>query len=162
MRWGVLPSLVNLTSLAISYPDGLFPKLAARLIPEGVRALCLSGLDEHELMVSRDTDPVPHLIAYSMQELTFARLPASLRFVYLAHCEQWEPDTVKDIFYTVRVMRINDHFFTVKEEGNSAIAYAEPWPASRVRYYAEDWLEWFGCEDAVAVDLMLAAFHRTL
>ena len=39
--WGVLPTLVNLRTLKISYPADLAPGLAAWLIPRSVRALSL-------------------------------------------------------------------------------------------------------------------------
>jgi len=45
--WGVLPSLVNLKGLTITYPSDLTPGLASWLIPRSVHALAL------------EMDPIP-------------------------------------------------------------------------------------------------------
>jgi hypothetical protein len=50
--WGVLPALIGLRSLAITYPKDLAPGLAAWLIPRSVRALTLDYIS-----VARDYMP---------------------------------------------------------------------------------------------------------
>lgn len=42
--WGVLPSLVNLKGLTITYPKDLAPGLASWLVPRSVTSLSLDGL----------------------------------------------------------------------------------------------------------------------
>src|SRR6266550_6720541 len=61
--WGVLPSLVNLKTLKISYPSDLAPGLASWLIPRCVRALALT-LDLTNVFTGGTTnarDPIPFL-----------------------------------------------------------------------------------------------------
>ena len=61
--WGVLPSLVNLRALKISYPSDLAPGLASWLIPRSVRALALT-LDFTNMSNGGTTnarDPIPFL-----------------------------------------------------------------------------------------------------
>ena len=50
--WGVLPSLVNLKGLTITYPSDLTPGLAPWLIPRSVHALALEM--DHIPTASRD------------------------------------------------------------------------------------------------------------
>jgi hypothetical protein len=147
--WGVLPTLVNLTSLAISHLKEFPLSLAPWLIPKGTRVMILSGLEGDTLQVGSDTNPVHHLITYSMQSLE-SGLPATLHFVHLVGQVRGRISLRR--FPELRLFGVNHDFFTVKRGVKDATI--ERWPTSGIRYYAADWLEWLGCEDAITADLL--------
>ncbi|KAG6905851.1 hypothetical protein DXG01_000406 [Tephrocybe rancida] len=142
--WGVLPSLVNLRSLKITYPPDLTPGLASWLIPRSVLALALT-LD-HVPSPSRDL--VPFL------EQLRAGIPATMRYIGL-------PDllplrNVSAIvglgFPMVRVVRVGNSYFSVHRGEDGSVKELEPCPKRTVAYHCVEWLEWRGCEDACAWD----------
>ncbi|KAG5641529.1 hypothetical protein DXG03_004820 [Asterophora parasitica] len=142
--WGVLPSLVNLRKLKITYPPDLAPGLASWLIPRSVRALALT-LDR---VPSPSRDPVPFL------EQLRAGVPHTLRYIGL-------PDllplrnvsvVVGHGFPMVRVVRVGNSYFSVVRAEDGALRELEPCPKRTVAYHCAEWLEWRGCEDACSWD----------
>lgn len=67
--WGVLPSLMNLRGLAITYPRDLAPGLASWLIPRSVRALNL------DCVTLSTKDPIPFLNVSRISQLTDRNSP---------------------------------------------------------------------------------------
>ena len=76
-----------------------------------------------------------------------AGLPPGLRFIGLS---QFHVDDVVSVvengFPMVRLVRIDDTYFTVKHKNGGT--QIEEWPKDRVRYNLTEWLEWYGCEHA--------------
>ncbi|KAK0482964.1 hypothetical protein EDD18DRAFT_1200360 [Armillaria luteobubalina] len=128
--WGVLPSLTGLKGLGITYPRDLAPGLAAWLIPRSVVSLTLNGL------------------------VAGMRISAS-------GCLQvydFVAGIVEQGFPMVRVVRVASTYWTVHRKkksgrkGEDGGFELERWPVRRGRYHVSEWLEWFGCEDALGVE----------
>ena len=82
-----------------------------------------------------------------MQQLR-AGLPPGLRYIGLFQFNIEDPLQVISLgFPMVRVARIEDRYFSVKQLPNCAIQIEE-WPHQRTQYNVTEWLEWFDCEHA--------------
>ncbi|RDB17545.1 hypothetical protein Hypma_001187 [Hypsizygus marmoreus] len=138
--WGVLPSLINLKGLKITYPADLSPGLASWLIPRSVLALSLT-LD-HVPTSSRD--PIPFL------DQLRNGIPPSLRYIGLSDLLPLRnvSAVVTHGFPMVRVVRVGNGYYNVQREDDGTIRELEPWPKRTVMYHSAEWLEWLGCEDA--------------
>ncbi|KAL0960739.1 hypothetical protein HGRIS_005762 [Hohenbuehelia grisea] len=135
--WGVLPSLVDLKSLAITYPIDLSPGLASWLIPRSVLAL---NIDCVNLPMR---DPVPFL-----NQLRTG-IPPSLRYIGMTECPlRTISAIVEQGFPMVRLIRVGSNYWTVARSADDTVVELEQWPKRRVMYHASEWLEWLGCEDA--------------
>ncbi|EIN05199.1 hypothetical protein PUNSTDRAFT_47032 [Punctularia strigosozonata HHB-11173 SS5] len=146
--WGVLPSLPGLRGLGMTMPESVAPQLAMWLIPRGLRALSLWDFPTG--------DPVGFV-----QQLR-GGVPPTLKFVELDTAPSaMLPRIVQEGFPMVNVVCAGDTYWSVKQpkaedvpvgdsadgkEGNGLVL--ERWSERRVRYYAREWLEWYGCEDA--------------
>ncbi|GLB44437.1 hypothetical protein LshimejAT787_1700640 [Lyophyllum shimeji] len=142
--WGVLPSLVHLKSLKITYPPDLSPGLASWLIPRSVLALALT-LDH---VPSSSRDPVPFLEQFR------PGVPHALRYIGL-------PDllplrnisaVVGHGFPMVRVVRVGISYWSVLRGEDGSVRELEPCPKRTVAYHCVEWLEWRGCEPACTWD----------
>ncbi|PFH48197.1 hypothetical protein AMATHDRAFT_66092 [Amanita thiersii Skay4041] len=149
--WGVLPSLVNLTTLKITYPSDLAPGLAAWLIPRSIKALNLTL--EHGGTSSALRDPIPFL------DHLRPGVPSELRYIGLSQFPIRNVALIVEHgFPMVRVVGVANNYWTVKKHKKDVTTAShegvllemEQWPRRRVAYHAAEWLEWLGCEDAVA------------
>ncbi|KAK0216415.1 hypothetical protein IW262DRAFT_1400103 [Armillaria fumosa] len=140
--WGVLPSLTGLKGLGITYPRDLAPGLAAWLIPRSVVSLTLNGL------------------VAGMRDLRVG-VPPGLRFIGLDTSGMGTGEVagiVEQGFPMVRVVRVGSTYWTVHRKkksgrkGEDGGFELERWPVRRGRYHVSEWLEWFGCEDALGVE----------
>ncbi|KAJ7211270.1 hypothetical protein GGX14DRAFT_534642 [Mycena pura] len=134
--WGVLPSLVRLRTLTVSYPRDLAAGLAAWLIPRSVRALTLE-------YSAAPHDPVPFL------DQLRAGIPPLLRYVGLPDFSARSVGAVVDHgFPMVRVVHIGDAYWHVVRgaDGTVAEVYASAQKSAGAKL---EWLEWLGCEDAI-------------
>ncbi|EMD35159.1 hypothetical protein CERSUDRAFT_85863 [Gelatoporia subvermispora B] len=131
--WGVLPSLLNLTSLTATLPKDVAAAVAMWLVPRGVRALSLEA--------AANTDTVDFISQLR------AGLPPGLRYVGLSHFSI--DDAVVAVergFPMVKIARIEDEHYTVSwKDGKAQLT---EWPQGRTMYHAREWLQSFGCEDA--------------
>ncbi|KAF9497075.1 hypothetical protein BDN71DRAFT_1545874 [Pleurotus eryngii] len=136
--WGVLPSLVTLKSLSITYPLDLSPGLASWLVPRSVLALNL----DYEALPMRD--PVQFL-----NQLRIG-VPPSLRYIGLSDLTIRSPISaiVEQGFPMVRLIRVGSNYWTVVRNVDDTVVELEQWPRRRVLYHVSEWLEWLGCEDA--------------
>ncbi|KAG2032624.1 hypothetical protein BDR03DRAFT_903493 [Suillus americanus] len=135
--WGVLPSLINLRSLCITYPRDLSPSLAGWLIPRSVRALTM------EIMVP----PAEDLLLFINQ--LRPGVPPLLTFVGMTNFPIRSVINVIDHgFSNVRLVRIDDSVCSVIRLDDGSIEI-EQWPYRRVKYHTAVWLESLGCEDAI-------------
>ncbi|KAJ7152259.1 hypothetical protein C8R43DRAFT_479950 [Mycena crocata] len=133
--WGVLPSLTGLRSLTISYPRDLAPGLAAWLIPRGVRALTLD-------YSAAPRDPMPLL-----NQLR-PGIPSTLRYVGLPDLPARNATAiVENGFPMVLVIRLGGSYWRVVR--SLAGADLSQW-AQKSDGPVREWLEWLGCDDAVA------------
>ncbi|KAG6840008.1 hypothetical protein C0991_009640 [Blastosporella zonata] len=142
--WGVLPSLISLRGLKITYPSNLSPGLASWLIPRTILALEL--VLDHVPLSSRD--PVPFL------EQLRTGMPATMRYISL-------PDLLplRNIsaivghgFPMVRVVRVGKNYFSILRGEDGSLEEVEPFPKLTVAYHRVEWLEGRGCEDACTWD----------
>ncbi|KAG2361101.1 hypothetical protein BDR07DRAFT_1410646 [Suillus spraguei] len=135
--WGVLPSLINLRSLCISYPRDLSPSLASWLIPRSVRALTM------EIMVP----PAEDLLLF-MNQLR-PGVPPLLTFIGMTNFPiRSVINLIDNGFSNVRVVRIDESVWSIirLDDGSMKI---EQWPYRRIKYHTVTWLESLGCEDAI-------------
>ena len=56
-------------------------------------------------------------------------------------------EVIRHGFPMVRLARIEDSYFTVKQSAAGSVQ-VEEWPKSRTQYNVTEWLEWFDCEHA--------------
>ncbi|KAG5638689.1 hypothetical protein H0H81_010914 [Sphagnurus paluster] len=142
--WGVLPSLVNLKGLKITYPPDLSPGLASWLIPRTVLALALTL--HHVPSSSRD--PVLFLEQLRMG------IPPTLRYVGLPDLLPLRNVSVivGHGFPMVRVIRVGNSYYSLLRGEDGTLRELEPCPKRTVSYHCVEWLEWRGCEDACAWD----------
>ncbi|KAM6497098.1 hypothetical protein JOM56_007571 [Amanita muscaria] len=147
--WGVLPSLLQLRTLEISYPSDLSPGLAAWLIPRNVRALTLTlnTLNSHMRDPSAFLDQLRPGVPPDLQYIGLTQIP--VRNVALI---------VERGFPMVRVVRVGNNYWTVQRHKrvdlaggyhDNMVLEMEQWPRRRAIYNAAEWLEWLGCEDAL-------------
>ncbi|TEB33996.1 hypothetical protein FA13DRAFT_1754030 [Coprinellus micaceus] len=147
--WGVLPSLEALRGVG-------FPGLASWLVPRSVRALNLF-LDYAGHAIGRD----PGVFLGSLRQ----GMPPDLRFIGLSELNLRHASVVVEQgFPTVRVVRVGQSYWTVHQRkyGSSyttmgthaagTMLEMEMWPRRRVAYHVAEWLEWYGCEDALVRD----------
>ncbi|KAG1851457.1 hypothetical protein DFJ58DRAFT_792485 [Suillus subalutaceus] len=135
--WGVLPSLINLRSLCITYPRDLSPSLAGWLIPRSVRALTM------EIMVP----PAEDLLLFINQ--LRPGVPPLLTFVGMTNFPIRSVINVIDHgFSNVRLVRIDETVCSVIRLDDGSIEI-EQWPYRRVKYHTAVWLQSLGCEDAI-------------
>ncbi|KAG1769108.1 hypothetical protein EV702DRAFT_978950 [Suillus placidus] len=135
--WGVLPSLINLRSLCITYPRDLSPSLAGWLIPRSVRALTM------EIMIP----PAEDLLLFINQ--LRPGVPPLLTFVGMTNFPIRSVINVIDHgFSNVRLVRIDESVWSVIRSDDGSIEI-EPWPYRRIKYHTATWLESLGCEDAI-------------
>ncbi|TFK38702.1 hypothetical protein BDQ12DRAFT_712664 [Crucibulum laeve] len=146
--WGVLPSLLNLRGLTITYPNDLSPGLASWLIPRSLFALELT-LDG----VGLARDPIPFLSQLR------PGIPQGLRYVGVSELPPRNAaGIIEHGFPMVRVLRMGSMYWTVAKKegltvgGSNTNNEVEPWPKRRVLYHTAEWLEWLGCEDAPVSD----------
>ncbi|KAL1745265.1 hypothetical protein HDZ31DRAFT_63275 [Schizophyllum fasciatum] len=136
--WGMLPTLVALQALSITYPADLASGLAPWLVPRSVEALELDGI------AWTMPDPGPFLTQLG------SGMPPGLRYVAFSDFPfRAGPSLIVSRgFQTVKVIRIGTDYYSV-QEARDASGYAtrevEQWPRRRVLYYVADWLEWHGC-----------------
>ncbi|KAF9461353.1 hypothetical protein BDZ94DRAFT_1310625 [Collybia nuda] len=137
--WGVLPSLVNLKGLTITYPADLSPGLASWLIPRSVLALALT-LDH---IPSGTRDPMSFL------DQIRAGVPPTLRYIGLSDLLPLRNVTavVDRGFPMVRVVRVGNNYWTVRKGPDGVLREMEAWSKRTVMYHIAEWLEWLGCED---------------
>ncbi|KAF8623132.1 hypothetical protein AX15_006486 [Amanita polypyramis BW_CC] len=152
--WGVLPSLLNLKALKISYPADLPPGLAGWLIPRSVRALGLTLEYSSASLESSIRDPIPFL------DQLHPGIPPNLRYIGLTHIPVRNVALiVEHSFPMVRVVRVGNNYWTVQTRAKGDHSHSpsgggtlhegvllemEQWPRRRVAYYATEWLEWLG------------------
>ncbi|KAG2363903.1 hypothetical protein BDR07DRAFT_1403054 [Suillus spraguei] len=135
--WGVLPSLINLRSLCISYPRDLSPSLAGWLVPRSVRALTM------EIMVP----PAEDLFLF-MNQLR-PGVPPLLTFIGMTNFPIRSAISLIDNgFSNVRLVRIDESVWSVIRLDDGSIEI-ERWPFWRIEYHIGTWLESLGCEDAI-------------
>lgn len=135
--WGVLPSLINLRSLCITYPRDLSPSLAGWLIPRSVRALTI------EIMIP----PAEDLLLFINQ--LCPGVPPLLTFVGMTNFPIRSVINVIDHgFSNVRLVRIDESVWSVIRSDDGSIEI-EQWPYRRIKYHTAAWLESLGCEDAI-------------
>ncbi|KAI5830762.1 hypothetical protein K523DRAFT_362691 [Schizophyllum commune Tattone D] len=136
--WGMLPTLVALKSLSITYPADLASGLAPWLVPRSVEALELEGV------AWTMPDPGPFLTQLG------SGMPTGLRYIAFSDFpfRAGPALIVSRGFQTVRVIRIGSNYYSVREAMDSSgnpTREVELWPRRRALYYAADWLEWHGC-----------------
>ena len=142
--WGVLPTLVNLSWLKISYPKDLSPGLASWLVPRGVTSL---SLELDALNLGRDATAFLNQICLGM--------PMSLRFIGLSDFPLSPAVIVEQGFSTIRVLKIGGNYWTVIRVAKSGTQVElDPWPKRRALFHAREWLEWLGCEDVEYHELL--------
>ncbi|KAG1873228.1 hypothetical protein F4604DRAFT_1881016 [Suillus subluteus] len=126
--WGVLPSLINLRSLCITYPRDLSPS---------VRALTM------EIMVP----PAEDLLLFINQ--LHPGVPPLLKFVGMSNFPIRSVINVIDHgFSNVRLVRIDECVCSIIRSDDGSIEI-EQWPYQRIKYHTAAWLESLGCEDAI-------------
>ncbi|KAG2352713.1 hypothetical protein BDR07DRAFT_1312760 [Suillus spraguei] len=134
--WGVLPSLINLRSLCITFPSDLSPSLAGWLIPRSLRALTM------EIM----TQPAEDLPFINQLRLG---VPPLLKFVGMTNFPMRSViNMINHGFSNVRLVRIDESVWSVIRSHNGSIEL-EQWPYRRIKYYTAAWLESLECEDAL-------------
>ncbi|KAG1851091.1 hypothetical protein DFJ58DRAFT_792972 [Suillus subalutaceus] len=135
--WGVLPSLINLRSLCITYPRDLSPSLAGWLIPRSVRALTM------EIMVP----PAEDLLLFINQ--LHPGVPPLLTFVGMSNFPIRSVINVIDHgFSNVRLVRIDECVCSIIRSDDGSIEIKQ-WPYRRIKYHTAAWLESLRCEDAI-------------
>ncbi|TFL06944.1 hypothetical protein BDV98DRAFT_538246 [Pterulicium gracile] len=136
--WGVLPTLSSLRSLLITYPRDLATSLAMWLVPRTVTALTLKGA---HAVVGRD--------ATSLLNQFRSGTPPTLRYISFDEFPLNAVHVIEHGFPMVQLLRIGWNCWSVCRREDGCIVGLEPWQRSRVRYHAQEWLEWLGCEDAI-------------
>jgi hypothetical protein len=135
--WGVLPSLINLHSLYITYPRDLSPSLAGWLIPRSVRALTMENMvpptEDLLLFINQLRPGIPPLLTF----LGMTNFP--IRSVI---------NVIDHGFSNVRLLRIDEGVWSVVHLDDGSIEI-EQWPHRRIKYHTTVWLESLGCEDAI-------------
>jgi hypothetical protein len=48
----------------------------------------------------------------------------------------------------IRLIRVGSRVWTVVRQ-DGEVTDLDEWPQTRARYYAMEWFEWLGCEDAL-------------
>ncbi|KAG1808003.1 uncharacterized protein BJ212DRAFT_1449154 [Suillus subaureus] len=127
--WGVLPSLINLRSLCITYPRDLSPSLAGWLIPRSVRALTMEIMippaEDFLLFVNQLRPGVPPLLTF----VGMTNFP--IRSVI---------NVIDHVFSNVRLVRIDESVWSVIRLDDGSIEI-EQWPYRRIKYHTAVWLE---------------------
>ncbi|KJA14997.1 hypothetical protein HYPSUDRAFT_59046 [Hypholoma sublateritium FD-334 SS-4] len=126
--WGVLPSLVGLKGLKISYPPDLAPGLAAWLIPRSVLALRLTMDWASSPSSSSSSSPadIGGAGGRGRDALSFLAqlrhgVPPDLRFIGLSELPVRAPALVVEHgFPMVRVLRIGGDYWTVHRGSRSS------------------------------------------
>ncbi|THH20926.1 hypothetical protein EW146_g514 [Bondarzewia mesenterica] len=131
--WGVLPSLVQLRSLAMHVPRDLAPALSTWLIPRTVRSLHLDM-------------PLNQGMSQTVQAWT--GLPRDVTFLSVTPSLTLEiQNLVYEKLPNVRLLRMQNVFYTVIRTDHGVVL--DPWSGRRSRFYAHDWLEGLECEDPI-------------
>ncbi|KAG2352100.1 hypothetical protein BDR07DRAFT_1344518 [Suillus spraguei] len=134
--WGVLPSLINLRSLCITFSSDLSPSLAGWLIPRSVRALTM------EIMVQPAED------VCFINQLCLG-VPPLLKFLGITNFPMCFVINVIDrSFSNLRLVRIDESVWSVIRSGDGSLQI-EQWPYRRIKYYTAAWLESLECEEAI-------------
>ncbi|KAG2352107.1 hypothetical protein BDR07DRAFT_1439519 [Suillus spraguei] len=134
--WGVLPSLINLRSLCITFPSDLSPSLAGWLIPRSVRALTM------EIMAQ----PVEDLRFINQLCLGF---PSLLKFLGMTNFPIRSIINIIDrSFSKLRLIRIDESVWSVIHLDDGSLDI-DQWPYRRTKYYTAAWLESLECEEAL-------------
>ncbi|KAG2076306.1 hypothetical protein BDR04DRAFT_1149337 [Suillus decipiens] len=134
--WGVLPSLINLRSLCITFPSDLSPSLAGWLIPRSVRALTVEIIiqpAEDVRFINQLCLGVPPLLKF----LGMTKFP--IRSV---------TDIIGRSFSNLRLVRIDESVWSVIRSDDGSLDI-EQWPYRRIKYYTAAWLESLECEEAI-------------
>ncbi|KAJ7634931.1 hypothetical protein FB45DRAFT_1056892 [Roridomyces roridus] len=135
--WGVLPSLLSLRALTITYPRDLAPGLAAWLVPRSVTALTID-------YVGAPRDPIPFLQQFR------PGVPPCLRYAAMPDCPPRAATAfVEHGFSGSRVVRVGGIAYFRVGRGVDGSVLLEACPHKSPAALRE-WLEWLGCEDAVA------------
>jgi hypothetical protein len=153
--WGVLPSLTGLKSLHATVPKDVAAAVAMWLVPRSVQALSLYSLsagDPLSFVTVSTHFPIPPRLLFtdvlSLTQQLRPGLPPGLRFIGLF---QFNIENVTQVitlgFPMVRIARIEDSYYTVKQNSCSGIQIEE-WPHLRTQYNVPEWLEWYDCQHA--------------
>ncbi|KAG2076303.1 hypothetical protein BDR04DRAFT_1045844 [Suillus decipiens] len=134
--WGVLPSLINLRSLWITFPSDLSPSLAGWLIPRSVRALTME------------------IMAQPVEDVRFINqlclgVPPLLKFLGMTNFPIRSLINIVDrSFSKLRLVRIDESVWSVIRSDDGSLEI-EQWPYRRIKYYTAAWLESLECEEAI-------------